>query len=61
MRKIRIFEHTWLDGVISPPEDSVCCADGGCRSTAYRTPAGAAALAERQGKNRYVGPPEAAR
>jgi dihydrofolate reductase len=49
MRKIRIFEHTSLDGVISPPEDSVF-ADGGW-STPYRTPAGAAALAERQGKS----------
>jgi dihydrofolate reductase len=47
MRKIRIFEHTSLDGVISPPEDSVF-ADGGW-STPYRTPAGAAALAEAQG------------
>jgi dihydrofolate reductase len=49
MRKIRIFEHTSLDGVISPPEDSVF-ADGGW-SGPYRTPAGAAALAERQGKS----------
>jgi dihydrofolate reductase len=49
MRKIRIFEHTSLDGVISPPEDSVF-ADGGW-STPYRTPDGAAALAERQGKS----------
>ena len=49
MRKIRIFEHTSLDGVISPPEDSVF-GDGGW-STPYRTPDGAAALAERQGKS----------
>ena len=49
MRKIRIFEHTSLDGVISPPEDSVF-ADGGW-SAPYRTPAGVAALAERQGKS----------
>jgi dihydrofolate reductase len=49
MRKIRIFEHTSLDGVISPPEDGVF-ADGGW-STPYRTPDGAAALAERQGKS----------
>jgi dihydrofolate reductase len=49
MRKIRIFEHSLLDGVISPPEDSVF-ADGGW-STPYRTPDGAAALAERQGKS----------
>jgi dihydrofolate reductase len=48
MRKIRIFEHTSLDGVISPPEVSVF-ADGGW-SAPYRTPAGAASLAERQGK-----------
>jgi dihydrofolate reductase len=48
MRKIRIFEHTSLDGVISLPEDSVF-ADGGW-SAPYRTPAGAASLAERQGK-----------
>ena len=48
MRKIRIFEHTSLDGVISPPEDSEF-ANGGW-SAPYRTPTGAAALAERQGK-----------
>ena len=49
MRKIRIFEHTSLDGVISPPGDSDF-ANGGW-SAPYRTPAGAAALAERQGKS----------
>jgi dihydrofolate reductase len=49
MRKIRIFEHTSLDGVISPPGDSDF-AKGGW-SAPYRTPAGAAALAERQGKS----------
>jgi dihydrofolate reductase len=48
MRKIRIFEHTSLDGVIAPPGDSDF-ANGGW-SAPYRTVAGAAALAERQGK-----------
>jgi dihydrofolate reductase len=43
MRKIRIFEHISLDGVISPP------GDGGEWTAPYRTPAGAAALAEAQG------------
>ena len=47
MRKIRIMEHVSLDGVISPPGDSDF-AQGGWMSP-YRTPAGAAALAERQG------------
>jgi dihydrofolate reductase len=47
MRKIRIFEHISLDGVISPPGDSDF-AQGGW-SAPYRTPAGAAALAEAQG------------
>ncbi len=47
MRKIRIFEHTSLDGVIAPPgEDDF--AHGGW-SAPYRAPAGAAALAEAQG------------
>jgi len=49
MRKIRIFEHTSLDGVIAPPGDSDF-ANGGW-SAPYRTPAGAAALAEIQGKS----------
>ena len=49
MRKISIFEHTSLDGVISPPEDSDF-ANGGWTAP-YRTPAGAAALAETQGKS----------
>jgi dihydrofolate reductase len=49
MRKIRIFAHTSLDGVIAPPGDSDF-AKGGWMSH-YRTPAGAASLAERQGKN----------
>ena len=47
MRKIRIMEHVSLDGVISPPGDSDF-AHGGW-SAPYRTPAGAAALAEAQG------------
>jgi len=47
MRKIKIFEHTSLDGVIAPPGDSEF-AQGGW-SAPYRTPAGAAALAEVQG------------
>ncbi len=46
-RKIRIMEHISLDGVISPPGDSDF-AQGGW-SAPYRTPAGAAALAEAQG------------
>ena len=47
MRKIRIMEHVSLDGVIAPPGDSEF-AQGGW-SAPYRTPAGAAALAEAQG------------
>ena len=50
MRKIRIFAHISLDGVISPSgrgEDSDY-AHGGW-TVPYRTPAGAAALAEAQG------------
>ena len=47
MRKIRIMEHVSLDGVISPPGDSDF-AQGGW-SAPYRTPAGAAAVAEAQG------------
>jgi dihydrofolate reductase len=47
MRKIRIFEHTSLDGVIAPPGDSEF-AQGGW-SSPYRSPAGATALAESQG------------
>ncbi len=47
MRKIRIMEHVSLDGVISPPGDSDF-AQGGW-SAPYRTPGGAAALAEAQG------------
>ena len=47
MRKIRIFAHISLDGVIAPPGDSDF-AKGGWMSH-YRTPAGAASLAERLG------------
>ena len=49
MRKIRIFEHISLDGVISPPGDSDF-AQGGW-SAPYRTPAGAADVAEIQGSS----------
>ena len=48
MRKIRIFEHVSLDGVIQPPGDDDF-AQGGWQAP-YRTPAGAAALAELQDK-----------
>lgn len=47
MRKIRIFEQTSPDGVIAPPGDGDF-ANGGWWAP-YRTPAGAAALAEAQG------------
>jgi dihydrofolate reductase len=47
MRTIRIMDHVSLDGVIAPPGDSEF-AQGGWMSP-YRTPAGAAALAEVQG------------
>jgi dihydrofolate reductase len=47
MRKIRIMGHISLDGVIQPPGDSEF-ANGGW-SAPYRTPAGAAAVAEAQG------------
>jgi dihydrofolate reductase len=52
MRKIRIFEHISLDGVISPGgrnEDSDY-AHGGWTAP-YRTPAGAEVVAEAQGKS----------
>jgi dihydrofolate reductase len=52
MRKIRIFEHISLDGVISPvgrSEDSDF-ANGGWMAP-YRTAAGAEAVAEAQGKS----------
>jgi dihydrofolate reductase len=52
MRKIRVIAHISLDGVISPggrDEDSEY-AHGGW-TVPYRTPAGAAAVAEAQGKS----------
>ena len=51
MRKIRIFAHISLDGVISPggPNDDSDYAHGGW-TVPYRTPAGASAVAEAQGK-----------
>jgi hypothetical protein len=48
MRKIRIFGHISLAGVIAPPGDSDF-ANGGW-SAPCRTPAGATGLAETQGK-----------
>ena len=53
MRKIRIFEHISLDGVMSPDkrnEGDDDYANGGW-SAPYRTAAGAAALAEVQGSS----------
>src|SRR5580693_4423066 len=47
MRKIRIFEHISLDGVIQPAGDDDF-ARGGWQAP-YRTPAGAEALVEAQG------------
>jgi len=47
MRKIRIMEHVSLDGVIQPPGDGEFARGGW--SAPYRTPAGAAAVAEAQG------------
>ena len=49
MRKIRIMEHVSLDGVIAPPGDDDFA--NGAWSAPYRTPAGAAAIAEAQGTN----------
>ncbi|HEY1921948.1 MAG TPA: dihydrofolate reductase family protein [Tepidisphaeraceae bacterium] len=51
MRKIRIFEHISLDGVIQPggPNEDSDFAKGGWMAP-YRTPAGAEALADAQGK-----------
>jgi len=49
MRKISIFEHISLDGIISPPGDDDY-ANGGWTAP-YRSAAGAAAVAEAQGKN----------
>jgi dihydrofolate reductase len=52
MRKIRVFAHISLDGVISPggPNVDSDYAHGGWTAP-YRTPAGAAAVAEAQGKS----------
>ena len=52
MRKIRIFAHVSLDGVISPggPNADSDYANGGWTAP-YRTPAGAAAVAEAQGES----------
>ena len=49
MRKIRIFAHISLDGFISPPGDSDY-ANGGWTAP-YRSPDGAAAVAEAHGEN----------
>jgi hypothetical protein len=56
MRKIRIFEHTSLDGVIQPtgPNQDSDFANGGWTAP-YRSPAGAEALVEAQGKNFDLG------
>ena len=48
MRKIKIFAHVSLDGVIQPPGDDDY-ANGGWMAS-YRSPAGAQALVESQGK-----------
>ena len=48
MRKIRMMEHISLDGVIAPPGDDDY-ANGGW-TAAYRSPDGAAAVAEAQGE-----------
>ncbi len=48
MRKIRVFAHISLDGVISPMDGGSDYTNGGWTAP-YRTPAGAAALAEAQG------------
>ena len=51
MRRVRVFAHISLDGVISPggPNEDSDYAHGGWTAP-YRTPAGAAAVAEAQGK-----------
>jgi dihydrofolate reductase len=48
MRKIRIFAHISLDGVISPESEDSDYSNGGW-TVPYRTPAGAAMLAESYG------------
>ncbi|HET6568853.1 MAG TPA: dihydrofolate reductase family protein [Rhodothermales bacterium] len=52
MRKIKVFAHISLDGVISPggPNVDNAYAHGGWKAP-YRTPTGAAAIAEAQGKS----------
>jgi dihydrofolate reductase len=48
MRKIRIFEHVSIDGVIQPTDEHGDDAHAGWQ-TSYRSPAGLAALLEAQG------------
>ncbi|MCA9278177.1 MAG: dihydrofolate reductase family protein [Phycisphaeraceae bacterium] len=50
MRKIRIFEHISLDGVIAPDGRGDEYANGGWTAP-YRSPDGAASVAEAQGKD----------
>lgn len=49
MRKIKVFAHISLDGVISPGDEDSEYARGGWM-VPYRTPEGAAAVAEAQGE-----------
>src|SRR4051794_40291097 len=48
MRKIKVFAHISLDGVISPGDEDSDYSNGGWTAP-YRTPEGAAAVAEAQG------------
>jgi dihydrofolate reductase len=48
VRKIKVFAHISLDGVISPGDEDSDYSRGGWTAP-YRTPAGAAAVAEAQG------------
>src|SRR4051812_32077473 len=48
MRKIKVFAHISLDGVISPGDEDNDYSNGGWTAS-YRTPEGAAAVAEAQG------------
>ena len=50
MRKIKVFAHISLDGVISPGDEDNDYSNGGWTAS-YRTPEGAAAVAESQGAN----------
>jgi dihydrofolate reductase len=50
MRKIKVFAHISLDGVISPGDEDTDYSNGGWTAS-YRTPEGAAAVAEAQGTN----------